>query len=87
MMYTNAHPTYQDGRIYLFPSLEAAQAAGGSKRTPSKVAVAFDLRKRRVVPLWTHPLAVDPTWTALAEALADGSITAHGPIPFLLFAV
>ncbi|HEV3162695.1 MAG TPA: hypothetical protein VGZ22_01545 [Isosphaeraceae bacterium] len=85
MMYTNTRPTYQGDRIDLFPDAKAAQAAGGNGMSPYRVAVRFDARERRVIPLWTHPSVIDPSWTALAEAHADGSVTARGPIPSLLF--
>jgi hypothetical protein len=85
MMYTNTRPTYQEDRIHLFPSLEAARAAGGCRRILYKVAVRFDPLERRVVPLWTHPSVIDRNWRVRAEAHADGSVTARGPIPTLLF--
>jgi hypothetical protein len=85
MMYTNTRPAYQEELIDLFPTIKAALAAGESGRIPCQVAVRFDKRIGQVVPLWTHPAAIDPGWKTLAESNADGSVTAMGPIPSLLF--
>jgi hypothetical protein len=85
MMYTNTRPTYQEDRIQLFPSADAARAAGGSRRLLYKVAVRFDPLARQVIPLWTHPSVIALDWRVRAEAHADGSVTARGHIPSLLF--
>jgi hypothetical protein len=85
MMYTPTRPAEQGDRILLFPDPLAAKAALGEGRALFGVAVQFDRRGRRVAPLGPDPRGIDPTWSAPAEAHADGSATARGPIPSPLF--
>ncbi len=86
MLYTFTSPADEYDRIHLFPSREAALAmAAGRCGSVRGVAVGFDPRMRRVVPLWTDPNEFDPTWTTPAQPHPDGSITAKGPIPQQLF--
>ena len=82
MLYTRTHPGQQRDRIELFPSRDAAHVEG---HPVIGVAVQFDARSRCLVPLRALPLEFDPTWTTPAESHPDGSVTARGPIPELLF--
>lgn len=84
MLYTVTSPSDPYDRIRLFPSPEAARATEIGKPV-RVVAVGFDPRMRRVIPLWTDPQSFDPAWTAPAQSHADGSVTAKGPIPTSLF--
>jgi len=84
MLYTLTSPAESYDRIRLFPSLEAARAAEET-RPIRVVALGFDARMRRVIPLWTDPQSFDPAWSAPAQSHADGSVTAKGPIPTSLF--
>jgi hypothetical protein len=85
MMYTPTRPAEQGDRILLFPDPLAARAALGEGLTLFGVAVQFDWRGRRVAALGPDARGIDPTWSTPAEAHADGSATARGPIPSLLF--
>lgn len=85
MLYTLTSPADEYDRILLFPSPEAALALGTGQRSVRVVAVNFDSRNRRVVPLWTDPEQFDPAWTTPAQPHPDGSVTAKGPIPQQLF--
>ena len=82
MLYTRTIPAEQRDRIELFPDVDAARMDG---HRVIGVAVHFDARSRRLVPLRAMPREFDPMWTTPAEFHADGSITARGPIPELLF--
>jgi hypothetical protein len=72
-------------RVRLFMTAEAALAVADPEHVVHAVAVGFDDRMRRVVPLWTDPEQFDPTWSAPAQSHADGSLTARGPIPRALY--
>ena len=78
-------PTIGYDRIRLFPSLEAVQALLPAGDSAQVVAVDYDPRMKRVIPLWTDPTRFDPGWTTPAQPHPDGSITAKGPIPEDLF--
>lgn len=84
MLYTPTSPAEQGDRIRLFPSVAAARAAVG-ERLLYGVAVHYDVRARRLIPAWADPWAFDPSWTAPAQLHGDGSVTARGPIPAVLF--
>ncbi len=85
MLYTVTSPTEPYDRIRLFPSLEAARAMAFDGRHVQIVAVDYDHRMRRVVPLEIDPMLLDPAWSAPAQYHPDGSVTAKGPLPEHLF--
>jgi hypothetical protein len=87
MLYTFTTPGESYDRIRLFPDPDAARALATEARRLQIVAVGYDARMRRVIPLWTDPTLFDPTWTAPAQSHPDGSVTAKGPIPSELFLV
>ncbi len=84
MLYTQTPAGQQRDRIELFP-LTVATLMESEGRKFIGVAVQFDARSRRLVPLRAMPQEFDPTWTTPAEPHPDGSVTARGPIPELLF--
>lgn len=85
MLYTPTRPADQGDRVRLYPSPDAARAEAGADRPIFEVAVRLEGRQRRLVPLWSLPQVLDPTWTTPAQIHADGSITARAPIPQPLF--
>ena len=85
MLYTLARPEAQGDRIHLAARIEVLQVRADEGRAILGVAVHFDPRERRLIPLWSDPEAFDPAWSTPAEHHADGSITARGPIPAPLF--
>jgi hypothetical protein len=85
MLYTTTNPAEAYDRIRLFPSLEAARAVAFDGRHVQIVAVDYDHRMRRVVPLAADPALLDPAWSAPAQFHPDGSVTAKGPLPSHLF--
>jgi hypothetical protein len=87
MLYTPFCPDHALDRIRLFPSQEAARAFAGHGKRVLSVAVGFDAMMRRVVPLLCDPQAIDPNWSTPAQSHADGSVTAKGPIPEVLYSV
>ena len=84
MLYTRTPAGQQRDRIELFPH-PAAAALALDGHPVIGVAVQYDARSRRLVPLRAMPREFDPTWTTPAESHPDGSVTARGPIPELLF--
>jgi hypothetical protein len=85
LLYTVIPPAQGD-RILLYPDEQTARAVVNASRPICSVAVRFEMRHRRIIPLLSRPVGVDPTWAAPAEQHADGSITARGPIPEVFFA-
>ena len=85
MFFTTTDPMHQSDRIYLYPRPEAALHGLNDGRSVFGVAVEFDLRSRKVTPLWVDRESFDPAWTTPAEPHADGSVTAKAPIPEPLF--
>ena len=85
MLYTITNPAEAYDRIRLFPSREAARAVAIDGRHVQIVAVDYDHRMRRVVPLEVDPMVLDPCWSAPAQFHPDGSVTAKGPLPPHLF--
>jgi hypothetical protein len=81
MLYTLQGPRPQADRVLLHASVEAARAHARGEGTVFAVAVRFEERSRRVVPLNVDPQLLDPTWATPAEHHADGSVTAKGPLP------
>lgn len=84
MLYALTSCSDQSDRIHLFPTIDAAQAAAAG-RPVYIVAAQPDPRTRRLVPSGVDPEWFDPTWTTPIECHGDGSFTARGPLPDVLF--
>lgn len=85
MLYTLITPGEPHDRIRLFPDPDAARAEAPEPKRIRIVAVGYDERMKRVVPLWTDDRLSNPFWFAPAQPHPDGSVTAKGPIPSELF--
>jgi hypothetical protein len=85
MLYTLTTPEEPHDRIRLFPTPASALGGSSAGQRVRKVAVNFDERMKRVVPLWKDGRLSNPFWYAPAEPHPDGSITAKGPFPVELF--
>jgi hypothetical protein len=85
MLYTLTTPGEPHDRIRLFPDPALARGGSAGGRPVRVVAVNFDERMKRVVPLWKDGPLSNPFWYAPAESHPDGSITAKGPFPRELF--
>jgi hypothetical protein len=85
MLYTLITPGEPHDRIRLFPSRASALGVSPTGRRVRVVAVNFDERMKRVVPLTDDQRLANPFWFAPAESHPDGSITAKGPFPSELF--
>jgi hypothetical protein len=85
VLYTHISPDLRPDRVPLYPDPATAAGVSGGRRPIFPVAVHFEARSRRVVPIAAHRGSPDPDWTAPAEEHADGSITVRGPIPDWLY--
>lgn len=82
--YTPTDPAHQGDRIRLYPAIEAAWADARG-RPIYAVAVRLDSGRHRLSSLWTLMREIAPGWATPAELHHDGSVTARGPIPAVLF--
>jgi hypothetical protein len=84
MMYTPTPPDSRTDRTRLFFRADAIPSEQIPDHPVFEVAVRYDARTRRVEPLTSDHVEL-VAWTTPGEAHADGSVTARGTIPAMLY--
>jgi hypothetical protein len=85
MFYTLIPPDHECDRVHLYPSLESASAASDDTRPIYQVALELAAGRRLVVSGCIDRGCLGPDWMTGAQLHGDGSVTAKGPIPIVLF--
>lgn len=85
MLYTLTPPTRQGDALHLYPTRQAALDHAMERQVIHGVAVDLDENRGCLVPAVKPPWGLDAGWTTSVERHADGSMTARGPLPEILF--